>query len=105
MRSYKIVDVLAPIPLNDSKIPEVDFLHSDDFASDLQTTFAYLSIKPDVNLKDVVEELATYMNVSPTQLHITRYEIWAGTQNMMTIIISRAVILFLKTDKTAKKWI
>ncbi|MBD5175556.1 MAG: hypothetical protein HDT06_07020 [Bacteroidales bacterium] len=95
MRSYKIVDVLAPIPINDSKIPEVNFLHSDDFASDLQTTFAYLSIKPDAQLKDVVEELSTYMNVSPTQLHITKYEIWAGTQNMMSIIISRAVILFL----------
>ncbi len=95
MRSYKIVDVLEPIPINDNKIPEVNFLHSDDFASDLQTTFAYLSIKPDAQLKDVVEELATYMNISPAKLHITRYDIWAGTHNMMTIIISRAVILFL----------
>ena len=96
MRSYKIVDVLGSIPINDNKIlSKVHFLHSDDFASDLQTVFAYLSIKPDVQLKDVAEELATYMNISPTQLHITRYEIWAGTHNMMTIIISRAVILFL----------
>lgn len=97
MRSYKIVDVLAPIPINDNKIPDAHFLHSDDFASDLNTTFAYLSIKPDVKLKDVAEELATYMNmnVSPTKLNICRYELWAGKQNMMTIIISRAVILFL----------
>ena len=96
MRSYKIVDVLGSIPINDNKIlSKVHFLHSDDFASDLQTVFAYLSIKPDAQLKDVAEELATYMNISPTQLHITRYEIWAGTHNMMTIIISRAVILFL----------
>ena len=95
MRSYKIVDVLTPIPINDNKIPDVNFLHSDDFASDLQTTFAYLSIKPNVQLKDVADELATYMNISPTDLRITRYEIWSGQTNMMAIIISRAVILFL----------
>ena len=95
MRSYKIVDVLTPIPINDNKIPDVNFLHSDDFASDLQTTFAYLSIKPNVQLKDVADELATYMNIAPTELRITRYEIWSGQTNMMAIIISRAVILFL----------
>ena len=95
MRGYKIVDVLAPVPLNDNKIPDADFLHSDDFASDSKTSFAYLSIKPGVTLKEVAEELATYMNVSPTQLSIWRYEAWKGKSNMMSIVISRAVILFL----------
>lgn len=58
-RTFKIVDIIEQFPINDSKLPNnVDIFYSDDFGSGYKAVKAYLLIRPDKTLKDVVEELS-----------------------------------------------
>lgn len=96
IRTFQIADVIEQFPLNDSKLPNnVDIFYSADFGSGYKATMAYLTIRPDKELKDVVEELATYLGVPESDISVWRYRAWNEKVNVMTVIVSRAIIFFL----------
>ena len=95
-RTFQIADIIEQFPLNDSKLPSnVDIFYSDDFGSRHQVFMAYLSIRPDKTLNDVVNELVSYIGVPESNIHIWQYRAWTESNNLMSIIISRAIMFFL----------
>lgn len=95
-RTFQITDVVEQFPINDSKLPNnVDIFYSADFGSGYQAANAYLIIRPDKELKDVVEELAPYLGVPESDIFVWRYRAWNEKSNLMSIIISRAIMFFL----------
>ncbi len=95
-RDFQIVDVIEQFPLNDSKLPNnVDIFYSADFGSQYTATKAYLSIRPDKTLEDVVEELASYLGVPVSDIYVWRYRAWREMDNKRAIISSRAIMFFM----------
>lgn len=95
-RTFQIADVIEQFPINDSKLPNnVDLFYSADFGSGYKVINAYLLIRPDKTLKEVVEELASYLGVTETNIHVWQYRAWQEKNNLMSIIISRAIMFFL----------
>ncbi len=96
IRTFKIVDIIEQFPINDSKLPNnVDIFYSDDFGSGYKAVKAYLLIRPDKMLKDVVEELSSYLGVPESNINVRHYRAWEEKNNLMSIIISRAIMFFL----------
>lgn len=95
-RTFKIEDVIEQIPINDSKLPNnVDMFYSEDFGSRYKTTNAYLLIRPNNTLKDVVDELAPYFGVSASDIHVEQYRAQHEKMNLTATLVSRAIIFFL----------
>lgn len=96
LRTYTVVDVVASFSINDNKLPDgIGIFHSDDFSSDHQSMMAYIQLRPGKSLNDVADELIPCLNVSPSDINLWRYEAWAGKSNLITTIISRAIMFFL----------
>lgn len=95
-RTFQVEDVIEQIPVNDSKLPNnVDIFYSDDFGSRYKTTDAYLLIRPNNMLNDVVEEFALYFGVSASDIYVEQYRSRHEKINFTTTLISRAIIFFL----------
>lgn len=95
-RTFQIEDVIEQIPINDSKLPNnIDIFYSEDFGSRYKTTNAYLLIRPNNTLKDVVDELAPYFGVSASDIHIEQYRARQEKINLTTMLVSRAIIFFI----------
>ncbi len=95
-RTFQIEDVIEQIPVNDSKLPgNVDIFYSEDFGARYKTTNAYLLIRPNNTLKDVVDEFASYFGVSASDIFVEKYRARHEKINFTTTLVSRAIIFFL----------
>ncbi|WP_347294340.1 FtsX-like permease family protein [uncultured Duncaniella sp.] len=95
-RTFQIADVIEQFQINDSKFPNnVDIFYSADFGGGYEVIKAYLLIRPGKMLKDVVDELALYLGVPESNIYAWQYRAWEEKNNLMAIIISRAIMFFL----------